>query len=141
MAWFSKCSSMATEFLCCIPWFIQKQRMFFKKSTHSPGNNHTITSNLWNIFLKAESQIATFLPQRHHFATYQLRNTWSQPNWSDLGRHMTLFPNYNIKVDVIIVWFQGPWATRKREGITRILNKHLWKDVTENNVTFLQKLD
>lgn len=46
---------------------------------------------------------------------------------------MTLFIDYNLQVDVIIIWFQNLWATEKKEGITRILNKHFWKDVAEIN--------
>lgn len=52
---------------------------------------------------------------------------------------MTLFIDYIIQVDVIIIWFQGPWATKK-EDITRILNNgaqaelHFWKDVAGINM-------
>lgn len=108
-----------------------------KKSVHNPGNNHTITSNLWNIFLKAESPMVMnchipssgalfwYPPVVKYLITTKLKRS-KQTHDTIHWLHHTL--------DVIIIWFQGPWATQKKEGIIRILNKHFWKDVAEINM-------
>lgn len=53
---------------------------------------------------------------------------------------MTQFTDYIIQVDVIIIWFQGPWATGDERRHHRILNKgaqvelQFWTDVAEINM-------
>lgn len=94
---------MFVELLSCILWFIQMQRISWKKSTHiawdyCPSNNPDMTSNLQNIFLKAERPMVTnchipCLGTLNYFGTCHCRKylTTAKLQWY---RHDTIHSDY-----------------------------------------------